>query len=92
VSLPPLAYAVGKSAICHSTGSAANPFNLIVVDTSETKTHLQHGDALANALGQCPDAAVARVGDSRQVAKQLEEDTPGGQRVKDKTRLKNGKD
>jgi hypothetical protein len=49
---------VGKTTICHRTGSAKNPFVLITVSNNALPAHKAHGDTLAGPGGTCPGPPI----------------------------------
>ena len=46
----------GKVGICHSTGSATNPYVHITVSVDAAAAHVRHGDVLAATATGCPGA------------------------------------
>jgi hypothetical protein len=49
---------VGKTAICHRTGSSRHPFVIIVVSHNALRAHKAHGDTLAGPGGTCPGPPI----------------------------------
>jgi hypothetical protein len=49
---------VGKTTICHRTGSRNHPFVVITVSNNALPAHRAHGDTLAGPGGTCPGAPI----------------------------------
>jgi hypothetical protein len=48
----------GKTTICHRTGSAKNPWQIITVDNNALPAHKAHGDTLVGPNNTCPGPPI----------------------------------
>jgi hypothetical protein len=49
---------VGKTTICHRTGSSRHPFVIIAVSNNALPAHTAHGDTLTGPGGTCPGPPI----------------------------------
>jgi hypothetical protein len=60
LALPVSTFAVAEKVdLCHATGSASNPFEVISVADSAFPAHQAHGDFVVPGSGDCSDGVPA---------------------------------